>query len=52
MAENEYHLHGSGYKGIIGRLLKFAGYIHNHKILPGYILGLILKNNMAATGVF
>ena len=33
-------------------LLKFAGYIHNHKILPGNIFGLILKNKMAATGVF
>ena len=32
--------------------LKFAGYIHNHKILPGNIFGLILKNKMAATGVF
>ena len=27
----------------MGRLLKFAGYIHNHKILPGIIFGLILK---------
>ena len=24
----------------------------NHKILPGNIFGLILKNQMAATGVF
>ena len=39
-------------QGIIGRLLKFAGYIYNHKILPGNIFGLILKNKMAATGVF
>ena len=39
-------------KGIIGNLLKFAGYIHNHKILPGNIFGLILKNEMAATAVF
>ena len=39
-------------QGIIGRLLKFAGYIHNHKILPGNIFGLILKNKMAATDVF
>ena len=37
---------------IIGRLLKFSGYIHYHKILPGNIFGLILKNKMAATGVF
>ena len=39
-------------QGIVGRLLKFAGYIHNHKILPGNIFGPILKNKMAATGVF
>ena len=37
---------------IIGRLLKFSGYIHSHKILPGNIFGLILKNKMAATGIF
>ena len=36
----------------IASLLKFAGYIHSHKILPGNIFGLILKNKMAATGVF
>ena len=36
----------------MGRLLKFAVYIHNHKILPGNIFGLILKNKMATTGVF
>ena len=28
------------------RLLKFAGYIYNHKILPENIFGLILKNKM------
>ena len=39
-------------KNIIARLLKFAGYIHSHKILPGNIFGLILKNKMAATGIF
>ena len=39
-------------KNIIATLLKFTGYIHNHKILPGNIFGLILKNKMAATGVF
>ena len=32
-------------------LLKFAGYINNHKMLPGNIFDLILKNKMAATGV-
>ena len=37
-------------KGIIGRDLKFAGYVH-YKILTGNIFGLILKNKMAATGV-
>ena len=35
----------------MGRLLKFAGYIHNHKIFSGNIFGRILKK-MAATGVF
>ena len=35
-----------------GSLLRFAGYIHNHKILPGNIFGLILKNKVAATGIF
>ena len=37
-------------KGIIGRDLKFAGYVP-HKILTRNIFGLILKNKMAATGV-
>ena len=39
-------------KGIIGRDLKFAGYVHHYKILTGSILGLILKNKMATTGIF
>ena len=39
-------------KYIIPSLLKFAGYIHNHKILPGNIFGLILKNKMAARDVY
>ena len=47
-----FHCYCSNEKNIIASLLKFAGYIHNHKILPGNIFGLILKNNMAATGVF
>ena len=34
-------------KGIIGRDLKFAGYIPHYKILTGNIFGLILKNKMA-----
>ena len=37
-------------KGVIGRDLKFAGYVH-HKILTGNIFGLILKNKMAAMGI-
>ena len=37
-------------KGIIGRDLKFAGYVPYYKILTGNIFGLILKNKMAATG--
>ena len=48
-----FHRYRSNKKNIyIASLLKFAGYIHNHKILPGNIFGLILKNKMAATGVF
>ena len=39
-------------KNIIASLLKFAGYIHNHKILPGNIFGLILKNKMATRDVY
>ena len=38
-------------KGIIGRDLKFAGYVPHYKILTGNIFGLILKNKIAATGV-
>ena len=37
--------------GIIGRDLKFAGYVHHYKILTENIFGLILKNKMTATGV-
>ena len=47
-----FHCYRSNEKNIIASLLRFAGYIHNHKILPGNIFGLILKNKMAATGVF
>ena len=36
----------------IASLLKFAGYIHNHKILHGNIFGLILKNKMATRDVY
>ena len=46
-----FHCYRSNEKNIIASLLKFAGYIHNHKILPENIFGLILKNKMAATGV-
>ena len=38
-------------KGIIGRDLKFAGYVPHYKILTGNTFGLILKKKMAATGV-
>ena len=47
-----FHRYRSNEKNIIASLLKIAGYIHNHKILSGNIFGLILKNKMAATGVF
>ena len=38
-------------KSIIGRDLKFAGYVNHYKIMTGNIFGLILKNKMAAMGV-
>ena len=38
-------------KGIIGRDLKFTGYVPHYKILTGNIFGLNLKNKLAATGV-
>ena len=38
-------------KGIIGRDLKFAGYVPHYKILTWNIFDLIFKNKMAATGV-
>ena len=44
-----YH---SNKKNIIAILFKFTGYIHNHKILPGNIFGLILKNKMAARDIY
>ena len=47
-----FHCYRSNEKNIIASLLKFAGYIHSHKILRGNIFGLILKNKMTATGVF
>ena len=47
-----FHRYRSNKKNIIASRLKFAGYIHNHKILPGNIFGLILNNKMAATAVF
>ena len=38
-------------KGIMGRDLKFAGYVPHYKILTGNVFGLILKNKMAAKGI-
>ena len=38
-------------KGIVGRDLKFAGYIHHYKIVSGNIFGLNLKKKMATMGV-
>ena len=38
-------------KGIIGRDLKFTGYVHYYKILTENFFGLILKNKIAAMGV-
>ena len=45
-----FHCYCYNEKNIIASLLKFVGYIHNHRILSGTILGLILKNKMAAMG--
>ena len=47
-----FHRYRSNEKNIIASLLKFAGYIYNHKILPGNIFCLILNNKMAAMGIF
>ena len=55
-----FHRYHSNKQNVIASLLKFVGYIHNHKIagyvphykiLTGNIFGLILKNKMATTGV-
>ena len=46
------HCYRSNEQNIIASLLKFAGYIHNHKILPGNIFAFILKNKMAARDVY
>ena len=47
-----FHRYRSNEKNIITSPLIFSGYIHNHKILPGNIFGLILKNKMAARDVY
>ena len=41
----------TGAKAIIGKLLKFAVYIHHYKSLPRSILGPIMKNKMAVMDV-
>ena len=41
----------SSAKGIIGRDLKFPGYVPHYKILTENIFGLVSKNKRAATGV-
>ena len=47
-----FHCYRSNEKNVIASLLKFAGYIHSHKISPGNIFGLILKNKMATRDVY
>ena len=47
-----FHRYRSNKKNIIASLLKFAGYINNHKILPGNIFGFILKNKLVAMDVY
>ena len=39
-------------QGITGRLLKFSGYIHNHKILLGNIFGLHFQKQDGRQGRF
>ena len=36
-------------QGIVGRVLKFTGYTHHYKIIPGKIFGHILKKNKMVT---
>ena len=52
MCRERFHHYCSDEKNIIASFLKFAVYINNHKMLSGNIFGLILRNKMAATGVF
>ena len=40
----DFSVNPSRIQVIVGRVLKFAGYIHHYKILPGNIFGLMLKN--------
>ena len=47
-----FHHYRSNEKNIIASLLKFAGYINNHKMLHGNIFGFILKNKMAVRDVY
>ena len=47
---NKHFCWPSRAKGIIGRDLRFAGYVPHYKILTGNF-DLILKNKIAATGV-
>ena len=42
-----FHRYRSNENNIIASLLKFAGYIHNHEILPGNIFGLTVKNKFS-----
>ena len=47
-----FHRYRSNKKNIIASLLKIAGFIHNHKVLPGNIFGRILKYKMATRDVY
>ena len=47
----DFPRYSSSCQGIVVAL-KFAGYIHHYKILPGNIFGIVLKSNMATTGFF
>ena len=48
---NKHFCWPSRAKGMMGRDLKFTGYVPHYKILTGNVFGLILKNKMAAKGI-
>ena len=47
-----FYRYRTNHKNIVASLLKFAGYIHNHKILPENLFGLILKTKWPPQAFF